>query len=104
MSRDINDILKEVTKSNKELHKVDDKLSREISDLQKDINSIQKEVKTISSKVDEILELIHALYIFVEEYDESDIEESADEYESNEGWLPEIDNWERDTHPDEDDS
>jgi hypothetical protein len=103
MSKDINDILKEVAKSNKELHKVDDKISKEVYSLQKDISDTKKEIKIISEKIDIILELINQLYIFVEDDSEEDIEDN-DEYESNEGWLPELQDWEEHSHPDEDDS
>ena len=40
--------------------------------------------------------------VFIEEEDyESLDEEDSDAYESNEGWLPEIDQWEKDKEEDE---
>lgn len=94
MSKDFNDISKEILKNNKEIHNIENKLSKDITGISKEISSIKKEVKDISNKINEILEILTILSVFIEE--SHDIEEMDDEeeYQSNEGWLPEIDNWE----------
>lgn len=102
MSRDIDDVVKEVIKSNKEIHKVDDKLSREISSIDKDIKILQKEVKSISSKIDLILDLLNTLTVFIEDSEEINDHSDNEEYESNEGWIPEINNWEDNYEEEED--
>lgn len=94
MSKDIDDILKEITKSNKDLHKVDDKISKEIDSLNKDMQIIKRDVKTISLKIDQILELLMTLSVFIEDAENILDEEDVDEYSSNEGWLPEVNEWE----------
>ena len=104
MSRDINDVIKEVMKNNKEMHKVDDKLTKEIGSIHKEIDGLKKDIKIISIKVHEILDLLTTLSIFIEDAENivDDIEQE-EEYESNEGWLPEVNNWEDNYDPDEDD-
>jgi hypothetical protein len=101
MSKDINDIMKEVIKSGKEIHRVDTKFSKEIIGLQKDVEGLHKDIKVIASKIDLILDLLNSLTIFIEEEDES-LDDDDDEYQSNEGWLPEVNNWEEKYLEDED--
>jgi flagellar capping protein FliD len=104
MSRDFDDVIKEVMKSNKEIHKVDDKLSKEINSLDRDIQGLKKDVKSLSDKLDDVLEILNTLTIFIEDaesiLDEDDAEE---EYQSNEGWLPEVNNWEENRDDDDED-
>lgn len=104
MSRDFDDVIKEVMKSNKEIHKVDDKLSKEINSLDRDIQGLKKDVKLLSSKLDEILEILNTLTIFIEDAESiMDNEDHEEDYESNEGWLPEVNNWEEHYEDNEDD-
>ena len=103
MSRDFDNIIKEVMKSNKDLNRIDDKFSKEISLLDKDIQSLRKEVKGLSSKMDEILEILNTLTIFIDDAEHiiEDEDEDNEDYKSNEGWIPEINDWEK--HYDDDD-
>lgn len=100
MSRDINDIIKEVAKHNKDLHKVDDRISKEIDSVNKELQLVKKDIKIVSSKIDQILDLLTTLSIFIEDA-ENIIDEDIEDYESNEGWLPEVSEWE--SHYDEED-
>lgn len=106
MSKDSSDIIKEVLKNNKDLYKVENNISKEIDSLNKDIQNIQKDIKHIKTKVDAILNLLDTLIVVIsdESYDE-DLEDDEDvsEYESNEGWLPEVSEWEKHYENDEDD-
>jgi len=103
MSRDFDNIIKEVMKSNKDLNRIDHKFSKEISLLDKDIQNLRKEVRGLSSKLDEILEILNTLTIFIEDTESIVDEEDHDEdYQSNEGWLPEVNNWEENYDDNED--
>ncbi len=103
MSRDFDNIIKEVMKSNKDLNRIDDKFSKEISLLDKDIQNLRKEVKGLSSKLDEILEILNTLTIFIEDAESIvDDEDHDEDYQSNEGWLPEVNNWEENLDDNED--
>lgn len=108
MSRDFDNIIKEVMKSNKDLNKLDDKFSKEINLLDRDIQSLRKEVRGLSSKLDDILEILNTLTIFIEDAEhiiQEDDEDTDQDYKSNEGWIPEINNWEehRDNEDENDD-
>ena len=102
MSKEINDIIEEVVKQTLDLQKSDNKLINDVSDISKEIQIIKLEVQSIAEKVDNILDVLNTLMVFIEEEDyESLDEEDSDAYESNEGWLPEIDQWEKDKEEDE---
>lgn len=100
MSRDFDNIIKEVIKNNKEINKIDDKLSKDIAGLEKDISVIKKDIKNISAKLDSIFDILNTLSIFIEDA-ENIVSDDDDEYQSNEGWLPEIAEWENE-YDDED--
>ena len=103
MSKDINDILKEINKNHKEIYQVDTKLNKEVSYLGKELTSIKKEVGTILSKLDIILEMLMTLTLFIEESVEiGELDDDNEEdYESNEGWIPDNEEW-RESLEDED--
>lgn len=104
MSRDIDDVIKEVMKSNKEIHKVDDKLSKELNGLDRDIQGLKKDIKSLSDKLDDVLEILNTLTIFIEDAESIlDEDDNEEEYQSNEGWLPEVNNWEENYDEDESD-
>ena len=104
MSKNIDDVIKEVIKTNKDLHKVDVRFSKDLLDMQKDIAGIYREIKTMSAKVDSMIEIISALTIFIEEAEYILDDEDGDEYQSNEGWLPEMNNWEDQYEDDDEES
>jgi regulator of replication initiation timing len=104
MSKNIDDVIKEVIKTNKDLHKVDVRFSKDLLDMQKDIAGIYREIKTMSAKVDSMIEIISALTIFIEEAEDILDDEDGDEYQSNEGWLPEMNNWEDQYEDDDEES
>jgi chromosome segregation ATPase len=102
MSKDIENITREVIKNNKEIHRVDDKLSKELTSLDKEIQGVKKDIKVISTKIDTILDLLNTLIIVMEDAEDIISETDEDEeFEPNEGWLPEINNWEE--HRDDED-
>ena len=103
MSRDFDNIMKEINKSHKELYSADHKIAKEIVDIHKNISSINKEIsnlkkdiKNIDSKIDNVLEILNTLIVFIEESSDDlplEEEDTEDGYESNEGWIKDIDSW-----------
>jgi hypothetical protein len=102
MSRDFDNIIKEIVKNNKELDKMDDKISKNIAGLEKDIAIIKKDMKTISSKLDGIFDMLSSLSVFIEDA-ENIVSEDEEEYTSNEGWLPELNKWENEQDDEDED-
>lgn len=105
MSRDFNDLIKEVLKNNKEINKIDDKISKDIGGLEKEIMLIKKDIKQISNKIDSIFDILNTLSIFIEDAENIISDDDEDEkYQSNEGWLPEIAEWENEYDDDDEDN
>lgn len=102
MSRDFDNIIKEVIKNSKELNKIDDKISKDIAGLEKDISLIKKDLKNIGSKINDIFDMLSTLSIFIEDAENIVSDDDDEEYQSNEGWLPEIAEWENEYDDDED--
>lgn len=102
MSRDINDISKEIMKNNKQIHDMDKNISKDIEGIHKEIQNVKKDIKNLSTKIDLALEILNTLTIFIEDAEHIiEDDDNDEEYQSNEGWLPEVNNWE-DNYDDED--
>lgn len=89
MSREFDQIIKEINKQNKELHNIDNQISKEIV---KDIHDLKKSVKTIETKIvlmekvlNQLFDVINNLTIFID--DAEDIANSED-LDDEEDWAP----------------
>ena len=106
MSRDFDNIIKEITKSHKELYNADNKISKDLSNIYKNIGYINKEISNLKTeitdvnyKLDNVLEILNTLIVFIEESSDDlplDEEDTEENYESNEGWITDIDSWKDD--------
>ena len=104
MSKDFNDISKEIIKTNKQIHDIDKNISKDVDNITKELGLIKKDIKILQSKVDDIIDILNTLTIFiVDENEEISEDDTEDKYESNEGWLPEMNNWEDNYNPDDED-
>ncbi len=89
MSKEFDQILREINKQNKDLHNIDVQVSKA---LVKDICDLKKSVKTIETKIvlmekvlNQLFEVINNLTIFIDEAE--DIANSED-LEDEEDWTP----------------
>lgn len=89
MSREFDQIIKEINKQNKELHNLDNQISKEVV---KDIFEIKKNIKTLENKINKIdqtiervYELLNTITIFIENADE--LQDMADD-DDEEDWTP----------------
>jgi seryl-tRNA synthetase len=98
MSRDFNDIYKNIDKAHQELYKQDNIMSQDIENIQKnqekilsEIKDIKKEVKNITFKVDMMLEILNNFTIMLTE--EEDVNDY--EFDTEDTWVPkdEEDDW-----------
>ncbi len=90
MSREFDQIIKEINKQNKELHSIDSQISKEVV---KDIFDIKKSVKALEQKMgamekvlEQLFELINNITIFID--DAEDIADSHLDDEDEEDWTP----------------
>jgi hypothetical protein len=104
MSKDFNEIAKQILKNNKEINDMDNKISKDLEALSKDINLLKKDMKILNNKIDSVLDILNTLAIFIEDAEHIiDNEDSEEDYQSNEGWLPEVNNWEEGYNDEEND-
>ncbi len=85
MTKDINHVIQEIAKQDKQLHNIqsiDTSLSKDMSILKKDVSDLKKYVKTLENKIDAVLE------IMVEFRDAVEMAQDDAESSENPDWTP----------------
>jgi hypothetical protein len=82
MSKEIDDVHKEIIKTNKELHSMEDKVCKDIQDIKKIIKNLDKKISTILHKIEEFEVVIDAAELLQSKIDD----EEEEDYDS--GWRP----------------
>ena len=80
MAKDIENIMKEVIKNNKELHGIDNGLSKDISELKKGMKNIESKLNSMDRQLSLVLEILESFTLILDE-------EEA-EQEAKENWTP----------------
>lgn len=93
MSKNIDDIYKELVKNIKDVSSLDSKVSKEMADLKKLLKSLDKKISLILEKVQEFEIIMDAAEIL-----EEHMEEEEDKY--NTEWNPYEDNEDYENDPD----
>ena len=98
MSKNIEDVIKDLTKIVKDMKNDDTDLFRQLflvnKDLlliKKDTDNLKRDMKSISNKIDLVLEILNSLTIMVldeEDVDEDDEESPYGVYDSDDSWVP----------------
>jgi prefoldin subunit 5 len=78
MSKDFDNIIKNVMANNKEIHNMDNHISKDINDLKKSIKNIHSQINNIDEKINQILEIMNTFTIMLAE----------DDGEENHDWSP----------------
>lgn len=81
MSKEIDDVYKEVIKNNKDIRSIDEKLSKDITETKKILKNLDKKISAILEKIEEFEVIIDAAEILQSKIDE-------DEDNDAEGWQP----------------
>ena len=79
MTKDIENIMKEVIKNNKELHGIDNGLSKDISELKKGMKNIESKLNSMDRQLSLVLEILESFTLILDEEEEK---------EQNESWTP----------------
>jgi len=87
MSKEFNDIIREINKQNKELHSIDNQISkevvREIIDLKKSIKNIENKIRSMDDTLVKLFDILNTITVFIEEADEN-----QSELDDEEDWTP----------------
>jgi len=87
MSKNIDDIVKEVMKSNKDIHNMDTHISKDIIELKKGLKNIETKIKSLEMKIDQSIDILNTFTILISDIGDMDIDDD-DEEEENEDWTP----------------
>ena len=85
MSKNIDDVIKEVMKSNKEIHSMDTHLSKDITEVKRSVKNIETKIKSLETKIDQAIDILNTFTILISDIDDMDIDEDEEE---NEDWTP----------------
>lgn len=91
MSKDIDHIMKEIVKSNKDLHNVENNLSKDIGEVKKVLKNIENKVKHLEEKIDQAIDILNTFTILIsdaEDIEDEDSEDSEDFLDENNEWRP----------------
>lgn len=83
MSREFDDIAKNIIKQHKELHNVETNISKDIDNLQKSIKKIEVKINSMDETLMKLFDILNNITIFLEE-----AEESESELDDEEDWTP----------------
>jgi hypothetical protein len=87
MSKNIDDVIKEVMKSNKEIHDMDNHLTKDIVEVKKGIKNIENKMKLLENKIDQAIDLLNTFTILISDMGDMD-DSDIDDEEENEDWTP----------------
>jgi seryl-tRNA synthetase len=86
MSKNIDDVIKEVMKSNKDIHNMDTHISKDINEVKKSIKNIENKIKSLENKIDQAIDILNTFTILISDIGDMDIDD--EEEEENEDWTP----------------
>lgn len=87
MSKNIDDVIKEVMKSNKEIHNMDSHLSKDIGEIKKSIKNIENKMKILDQKIEQTIDILNTFTILIADMEDAN-EADIDDEEENEDWTP----------------
>jgi len=82
MSRDFDDISKQIIQQNKDLKSRDNSISKEISDLKKSVKNIENKIRSMDDTLIKLFDILNTITVFIEDA------ESINESEDEEDWTP----------------
>lgn len=87
MSKNIDDAIREIMKSNKEIHNMDNHLTKDIAEVKKGIKNLETKIKSLENKIDQMTDILNTFTILISDMDDmSDVD--IDDEEENEDWTP----------------
>jgi len=82
MSRDFDDISKQIIQQNKDLKSRDSSMSKDISDLKKSVKNIESKIKSMDDTLIKLFDILNTITVFIEDA------ESINDSEDEEDWTP----------------
>ena len=86
MSKDIDNIVREIQKNNKEINNIDNHVSKDISELRKSIKNIENKIKNMDDTLEKLLDILNTITVFIEDANDSELD--LNEEDESEDWTP----------------
>jgi peptidoglycan hydrolase CwlO-like protein len=84
MSRDFDDIAKNIIKQTKDIHNVETNISKDINDLQKNIKRLENKINSMDEVLTKVFDILNNIVVFLEDADD----DSDPELDDEEDWTP----------------
>ena len=84
MSRDFDDISKQIIQQSKDLKGIDNHISKDIVDLKKSIKNIENKLKSMDDTLVKLFDILTSITVFIEDAEDINDEDLEDE----EDWTP----------------
>jgi chromosome segregation ATPase len=88
MSKEFNDIIREINKQNKELHNIDNSISKEvvkeIADLKKSVKNIENKIRSMDDTLIKLFDILNTITVFIEDAESM----NEDDLDDEEDWTP----------------
>jgi hypothetical protein len=91
MSRDIENIMREISKSHKEIHAIDNHLSKDILDIKKSVKTIEIKIADMQDKLEQAIEMLNMFTILITDQTNQEIDEYSDDdddEDDDDEWSP----------------
>ena len=89
MSKDIENIMREVMKSNKEIHNMDGHISKDITEMKRQIKSLETKIVKMDETLKKVYDTLEAITIALHDAEiEEAMMEDLEEQEESEDWTP----------------
>lgn len=90
MSKNIDDVYKEINKTNKEIHNMDSHLSKDIVEIKRSVKNIENKIKLLDTKIGQAVELLNNFTILIADADEddADLDHLNDDLNESDEWSP----------------
>ena len=84
MSRDFDDISKQIIQQSKDLKGIDNHISKDIADLKKSVKNIENKLKSMDDTLVNLFDILTSITVFIEDAENINEEDLEDE----EDWTP----------------
>jgi len=89
MSKNIDDVIREVMKSNKEIHNIDNHVSKDMAEMKRQIKSLESKILRMDETLQKVYDTLEAITIALHDAEiEEAMMEDLEEQEENEDWTP----------------
>jgi DNA anti-recombination protein RmuC len=89
MSKNIDDVIREIVKSNKEIHTMDSHFTKDMKELKQGFKNLEYKIKRLDETIQKVYDILEAITIALHEAEiEEEMIEELENEEETEDWTP----------------